>query len=90
MIAPQELLLEDLDGSVVLCAQLLAEVDLAGVALAERLENLVFLVEDRVRLRRRLLLLVLSLHLIVSKFISDLICFHCEFLIITIIKDASL
>ena len=48
-VASQELLLEDLNGDLDLgVALLLRKVDFAGVAFAERLEDLVLAVEDRV------------------------------------------
>ena len=49
-VPSQKLLLEDFDGSVVVAAELLAQVDFGGVALAEGLEDLVLLVEDGVLL----------------------------------------
>ena len=63
LVAPQEFLLEDLDCCIIFSVDLAAQVDLAGVALAERLENFVLLVEDGVLLSLSLWLL-LSLHFV--------------------------
>ena len=63
LVAPQEFLLEDLDCCIIFSVDLAAQVDLAGVALAERLENFVLLVEDGVLLSL-LLWLLLSLHFV--------------------------
>jgi len=46
LVTAQELFLEDFDGRVVLGVDLLAEVDLTGVALAEGLDDLIFPIED--------------------------------------------
>lgn len=50
LVASQEFLLEDFDSRIVLSVQFLAQVDLAGVSLAEGLEDLVLTIENGVGL----------------------------------------
>jgi len=48
LVAAEELLLQDLDGNILLLANELAQVDFAGVTLTERLEDLELVVENGV------------------------------------------